>query len=590
MERGRELPIIARGLLALAGVLLFAPRGVAEESAVALPPFLVEEPSKGPPWRHGRVAGFEILARCDEADARQVVQTHDRLQQLLAEILPPALQHTWTLPRALILYDEELQPKASQEVIARMLRERPNLPPIEPDLPGGRGIRGGVPERRISFLPNLRLWDRDGLVVFMIVRRDGFDPDRLALTHDYVSFLVKSRAPALPTWFVSGFLDFYREVTFEGGELRAEPMTWFAELTGAPAKQDPSLGVAPLAAFFTGAIAPVPGETTSPAKRWQAQAALFVRWGLEPREPARRAAFFRFVERAAAAGVSEALFRECFGFDYAAAHPQLVAFLPQATRRTTTFRPAKLARLPAYALPPASEAQVARLKGDWERLQVPYVKALSPELVPKYREQARRTLRRGQERAADDPGLLATLGLFEVESGNAAEARRLLEAAALAHEAVPDAGPLRPRACYELARLRLAAALAAPEAAGAIDAGQLAEVLRPLFLAREQLPALPEVYEAIADAWAASAAVPTRGHLAVLDEGVRCFGRRASLAVRAAELYLRHGYTDEAKAFADFAARAAELFGSDAATRQRLEALQVKLPAAAPVPGGADRR
>jgi hypothetical protein len=568
-----------RGIVALAGVFLFRPGWAADDAAVALPPFLVEEPSKGPPWRHGRVASFEILARCSESDARQVIQTHDRLQQLLAEILPPALQHAWSLPRALILYDEELQPKASHEVIARMLRERPNLPPIEADIPGSRGLRPTTPERRISFLPNLRLWDRDALVVFMIVRRDGFDPDRLALTHDYVSFLVKSRAPALPMWFVSGFLDFYRQVNFEGTELRAEPMTWFADLSGAAAKKDPSLGIAPLAAFFPGTLAAVAGETTPPAKRWQAQAALLVRWGLEPREPERRAAFFRLVEQAAVTGVSEALFRECFGFDYVAAHRQLVEFLPGATRRTTIFRPAKLARLPAYALPAATEAQIARLKGDWERLQVPYVKALSPELVPKYRDQARRTLRRGHERAAGDPGLLAAMGLLEVEAGNEAEARRLLEEAALAHEARPDAGPLRPRAAYELGRLRLAAALAAPEAAGSIDAGQLAEVLRPLFLARGQAPALPEVYETIADAWAASTAVPTRGHLAVLDEGVRFFGRRVPLIVRAAELYRRHGFTAEAGAFLGLALRTAEVFGPDDATRVRLEALREKLPA-----------
>ena len=57
-----------------------------------------------------------------------------------------------------------------------------------------------TPTRRYSFLPNLRLWDRDSMTVFMIVRRDDFDGDRLALTHDYVSFMVKSRMPTLPAW------------------------------------------------------------------------------------------------------------------------------------------------------------------------------------------------------------------------------------------------------------------------------------------------------------------------------------------------------------------------------------------------------
>ena len=119
-----RLRVKARAWAILAGLLCGCGARAAEAAAVALPPFLVEEPTKGPPWRHGRVAGFEILSRCAEADTRQVVQTHDRLQQLLAEILPPALQHTWSLPRVLILYDEELQPKASQEVIAKVAEKQ----------------------------------------------------------------------------------------------------------------------------------------------------------------------------------------------------------------------------------------------------------------------------------------------------------------------------------------------------------------------------------------------------------------------------------------------------------------------------------
>ena len=101
-------------------------------------------------------------------------------------------------------------------------------------------------------------------------------------------------------------------------------------------------------------------------------------------------------------------------------------------------------------------------------------------------------------------------------------------------------------------------------------------MLQPLFAARAQQPPLAEVYEAIAEAWAASATPPTRRHLAVLDEGIRYFPRRASLARRASEVYAQFGFREEAETLADLAARLGE---TDAAVAERLVRLR-----SAPVP------
>src|SRR4051812_19550645 len=183
----------------------------ADDNPVALPPFLVEEVAKGPPWRFANAMGYEILSRCDDATTRRVVEAHYKLHVLLEEILPRSLQFNVSVPRTLILYDEELQPAASQEVIARLMHtSAPAAEPIDFPATGGlRGMRMSAPARRVTFLPNLRLWDHDSMAVFMIVRRDGFEPDRLSLTHDYISFLIKNRLPALPAWFASGFLTLY---------------------------------------------------------------------------------------------------------------------------------------------------------------------------------------------------------------------------------------------------------------------------------------------------------------------------------------------------------------------------------------------
>lgn len=517
----------------------------AEAPVVALPPFIVEEATKGPPWRHATAPGYEILSRCSDAVTRRVVASHQRLHQLLAEVLPPVLQLQCSLPRTLILYDEELQPAASREVIARMLQQDSIAPPDDFPAPaGGRGFRPLPPARRMSFLPNLRLWDRDGMAVFMIVRREDFDAENLSLTQSTVEYLVKSRLPSLPPWFVSGFLTLYAQMHYAGERLTLDPLEWIGSAHTAAVKADPKTAppLLPLDDFLALRLPPA-AETPAydPIKAWQAQAALFVRWGLEADGGAHRAALWKFTDLAAVRGVSEELFAACFGVDFAVAQTQLAAYLPVAVRKSATFRIARAAAKPApLALRNATDSEIARLKGDWERLEVPYVKKISPALASKYLEQARRTFRRAYDRDSRDPGLLAAMGLCELDAGDEAAAREFLEAAAAL-------GPIRARANCELGRLRLAAARVQPTgAAGQIGADQVAEILRPLFAARADRPPQAEVYETIAEVWAWAAPRATRGHLAVLDEGIRLFPRRSALVLRAAEVNLRHGFTTEA--------------------------------------------
>lgn len=554
----------------LVGVVSLA-SAAEERPVVALPPFLVEEATKGPPWRYAEAMGYEILSRCDDRMTRRVIESHHTLHQLLAHLLPETLQIKMSVPRTLILYDEELQPAASKEVIAKLLRPTPASASEDAlTLPGGRGFRLPASTRRFSFLPNLRLWDRDGMAIFMIVRRDDFDAERLSLTHDYVSFMVKSRLPALPPWFVYGFLAHYQDIKYGGDRLTAEPMDWISPLHTAALKKDPKTApsVRPLAEFFRGELPPSDTHGTyAPIEAWRAQAVLFVRWGLDPAGGARRAAFLKFVERSAVEGNTEQVFRECLDLDFAQAEAQLAAYLPTAVRRSVQYRPERLAKLPPVVLRDASDGQIARLKGDWERLEIPYVRTISADLAPKYIEQARRTLKRGYDRGERDPRLLASMGLCECDAGNEAAAREYLEAAAAI-------GPIRPRANYELARLRLAEFRTAPSGEGGrLSVNQAAEVLKPLFAARAEAPPLPEVYELIGDVWAGVAATPTRGHLAVLHEGVRLFPRRPALVLRTAELFLTHGYREEALALTEIAGRVA----TDAPERERVAMLQRQL-------------
>ena len=54
---------------------------------------------------------------------------------------------------------------------------------------------------RYTFLPNLRLWDRDAQALFAIVRESEFDANRVALSPEYIAYILRNRLPALPPWY-----------------------------------------------------------------------------------------------------------------------------------------------------------------------------------------------------------------------------------------------------------------------------------------------------------------------------------------------------------------------------------------------------
>ncbi|MEY2878819.1 MAG: hypothetical protein RLZZ15_1199 [Verrucomicrobiota bacterium] len=576
--------------LAFLASLTLTPHARSAESAetvVALPPFLVEEIGKGPSWRYAALDGFEVLSRCSDSTTRELTAAYVRLHRMLELVLPVDLQLRHALPRALIYIDEDQVPSAAAEVVEQMIQRTPGgagaADPralIDPPNFGGRRFSPAGPAAppRVSFLPNLRLEDRDAMAVLVVVRAGAFDPDTLVLTPAYVAYLVRGRAPALPLWFANGFLALFKHLKFHLNEIEIERGTWISEAVTDAFKSDPQAAPLPaplpLGEFFTYGVVGREAFTPDEARRWNAQSEFFLRWALDPNTPARRAALWKFVARASATPATEAMFQECFGIDFATAHAQLAAFLPLAINKAATLAPPQKFKEPKLALGLAAPVDIARIKGDWERLEVPYVRARLPAVAPKYLEQARRTLRRAYDHGERDPRLLTVLGLCEIDAANDAGARGYLEAAIALTPA------LRPRAGYELARLRLAEARAEPAGAdGRINTTQVAAVLTPLFAARQQVPPLPEVYALIAEAWAACDFRATRRHLGVLDEGAAFFPRHVELVYQTAAVNLRCGFAPEAAFYVDLGKKIAP----DDATRARFAELAAKLPPAPPV-------
>lgn len=571
VRMSRRRPFVSLAMALMLGVWS---AGATEAKVVALPPFLVEETAQPLPWRYAEVAGLEVLSTCPERLTRELIANHHRLHALLGELLPSSLQFRTSEKRALLFVDSAQLPPSSQEVVAQMLLtsiDHQALDQSAVPLDDGR-LRRRPPPPRFTFLPNLRLWDRDAQALFAIVREREFDPDRVALSPEYVAYVLRNRRPALPPWYISGVLTLYARSKFSEDALTLERLDWLSETGSAALKAGPEANrpLLPLAEFFAGELAsgdPASGEGLS---LWQAQAALLIRWGLAGGPP-RRAALATFVERAAIESVTDSLFQACFGFDFATAQQQLTAYLPEAMRDRLALRPSPRPRLPAYTVRPATDVEIARLKGDWERLEVSFVKTQFPALAPKYLEQARRTLMRAHDRGNRDARLLAVMGLCEVDAGNDSAARELLE------DASARTKNLRSRAWYELARLRFSAlnAQRRPAEPG-LAPGQVDAVLTPLLAAREQDPPLPEVYQMIAAVWAASAQPPTREQLSVLEEGVRLFPRDTELVHRTAELNLRHGFLDTARWLINLG----HTLAPDAASRARFETLKARVEAA----------
>ena len=155
----------------------------------------------------------------------------------------------------------------------------------------------------------------------------------------------------------------------------------------------------------------------------------------------------------------EAVFEECFGGDFAELRDRFGDYLPKAVNEIVWIGPSRQPSLPPFEVERATPNQIARVRGEWERLAIGHV----PRGLPQAREpdlvQARRRLRRALDSGERAPRLRATRGRCASDAGNEAVGREFLEPATAA-------GVVRPRAFSELAGLRFAALRrAAPETA-----------------------------------------------------------------------------------------------------------------------------
>ena len=549
-----------------------APKTAVElEKAVELPPMIISETSKAPPWLYVAIGDSEYLSRCSNATTRAFVTAQLEIQQMLRVFVPPDLLAPAVIPTVSILAPLEANRGTEDAVSREMMRQAKQAAPerkqeprggrqgagqVRGQAPGrgqaagqGRGQaqgRGQGPERPeaagLRFLPNLRLDDRDMMAVFSYINERDFRRENLIAAPEYVRSRLIRRTPTLPEWLIEGISRLYVQANFRVAPITMQPTSWLSPEDTEGLQRDPESRrvMIPVSELFaTDALSSAENQNPTRVSAWQAQAALFVRWALDPANSPAAESLWRFARRVSQEPASDSVFRECFGFGYADLQDRLSDYLPTAVRQPARIVPGKLPPLPRFEVKPATPAQIARLRGEWERLEIPFVRTRHAEFLAKYIEQARTTLRRAVGRGERDPRLFAALGLCELDAGDAAAARPYLEQAAAAKVA-------RPRVYYEIARLRwVDLNRDKPENTG-YTVAELEPVLEPLRVAAAQSPALPEVYLLMAEAWLRCGERVRASDLPALVAATPLFRRIPAVSYRVALLQIREGQRTEA--------------------------------------------
>ena len=475
-------------------------------------------------WKYLACPGYEILARCDKNALWWYSEGFFRSFILQEELLPEGCLRRPAVPVTAILYEQKPPPQgARDQVVPKPVEIAPDRGRFWGEVQVG-SMRGGILARdwdTASVAENL--WD-----VWRFI-----NPARPLMFCDggFLSFRLRRVCPEPPLWFLIGLIqplglsnlapqETYillpgsawilrlraladRDAAARAAQQRAEraarsPAAGVVSLEPLVVEGKSSIALLPMSEVFR----EINPEDGPPTILWAMESALFVRWGYSQirGEPDHRADFTRFVYRASREPVSEPVFRECFGFGYTEIQSRLARFLDTAVENLATLKYKRIERWPPE-LPPvtkraATEVEIARIIGDWERMRGLELKDRRPDLGRMYLEQAGKTLLRPYQDGERDPRLLAVIGLYKHDIGEDAASRELLEEAVGARVG-------RPAAYRYLAWLRFADARAHAEAGGEkLSPRQVADILAPIFSVREMDPLPVSTYQFVAEVWA----------------------------------------------------------------------------------------
>ncbi len=537
--------LLRSGLLTLATVCCLSAE---EETTVVLPPFVVDE-GQQLKWHFVRAEGFEMLTTAKPDVAREFAENYLLQQRLLDWFIPARFRWHSSQPDRCIIHELPRSRMQSHELLE--------------DLFGDADQRKKLIDAGADVLPNLQIAEGDSSMIFGLresfnslvthsvseLRRQGYEvtPENIAVltgqsyrfTPERITWLLQHRTPPLPPWLVNGLAALYAEAAVGEGELAVNPISRLGTVEAAErhrVSDSSPRELYPFAQLFTG---PPEGDT----RLWVDQCRLFLHWIHTQESPRYREALWALVDDLATHGMNEALFRRHFGFGYADARDLLSDYLPESVSLQKPLQALTSAVLPEIDVRRATPTEIARLRAEWELLQVAHVRKHQPQVLDLYLNKARAQVASLLQSSDQDPATQLVAGLIEFEAGDSAAAYPYLRNGLAL-------GASRPLAHFAHARIefdRVTGTQMTTEEAGPI----LAHLQQALTAA----PPLPECYQLLAEFWLKANRAPTRRELAQLDEGVLHFPTAPQIVGRVAILHANQGRVQRALAVLDHALR-----------------------------------
>ena len=526
-----------------------------EEETVQLPPMLLQEKVKLPPWRYTRIAGLEVLSRCEDTTTKDFLRSYLHMQHVLRALVPDAFLWRQEMPYILLLVGQDSMQLMSREVIADMEkreRQRPRQP-------------------QAGFLPHLTLSDSEVSAYFVMLNEAAeYRRDFVYLRWEQLRRQLQNRIPPLPLWLIEGLTEFYRSSRLRDNALVFDEATWLddAETRAIRGDSEYPRALLPMREILERETIAPPATENAEAyeRRWRSQVSLFVRWALTSKRAERRAAFWQYVAALDRVPPSEALFERFFQLGYSDMQERLSDFLSEAVATMPVIEQEAKEPGTEPILRDATVAEISRLRGEWERLEIAYVRSRFPPWTEAYIDQARNTLRRAYDQGSMEAPLMAAIGIFEGEMDNAEAAAWFLNAAAEAK--VP-----RPRVYLELARLHYRETAGHPSDEIMPNDQLPARAIELLETAQQFRPPLAGVNLLLAQLRSSAGKPVTPAQLTEFEQAARNFPRVTSLVTLAVLAHVQAGKSDTAIALLLQGLR----FAPTPEDRQRLEKLRDSL-------------
>ena len=437
------------------------------------------------PWRYAATPGFEILSHCPDTFTENYVRALQRSVAAKYAVLPEDFWAKMPTPVKIILYDKEPAAAGTDIDLVSDTMDGTDWGLLSVLRSSPTEVGDGD-----TFINCGNYWSviSEGTGPVNLEGSSGFsvDPDgdiRLA-----------NHTPKFPSWFEVGLKGPYgvyrssvvRRKWYGQPVLVLPAAIWISPDETAALKKHSkhSTFLLPLSDLFSGQ------RMKQHEAIWKSEAALFDRWGLFGVDAAGksfRPAFINFVRRAMQEPVTEKMFRQCFGLSFAEVGDSLAAYLPEAVKATVMVAIEAPTENPVE-IRNATPSEVARMIGDWLRLEGYSLRMSQSDLSQRYLDQAALLFEKTYDKGERDPLFLAAMGLDAVQRGDA-RARALLEAAT-------KADVVRPKAYLELARLRFQDALPYQSTGiGDLSAAETSAILKLLDIAHTQMPSLVGVDE-----------------------------------------------------------------------------------------------